>query len=331
VKPPQQIRRFFKSGELAPPPSEDMSGLSSNADADDTDLDLSPAQKISLAAELGWELHKYARLQQRDELKRLLESGGAYCRAPEVGPDVNWRDENGSSALWWTCLHGDSELAQLLLDAGADPNGTDKDDWTAVSIAARNGHDNCIAVLVKAGAELSLPVSDGDTALDKAIFWEQEDSERLLREHGGARRVPQHCFPRASASRRTAAPSPHRVPAAPPCTHSYRAQARGRAGATEGGGAVVMMRDPPARAWSASRVTSRNTRRRAATDASKGVELLLLCIIVCIMGLVRAMCVSSWYGVFVWRCVRGELLYIYMCAGVAEQQSCTTYEERGGE
>ena len=199
------------------------------SEADDHLPELTSEQKLSLAAELGWELQKCARLQQREELKDLLKYGGAYCGAPEIFPDVNWRDETGASALWWTCLHGDGELAHILLDAGADPNGTDKDEWTAVSIAARCGHDNCILMLIQAGANLSIPVSDGDTALDKAIFWEHEDSAGMLREHGGA--APFYCPSanyRARARtppearrlwvnpRRATARSFHRVPASPP-------------------------------------------------------------------------------------------------------------------
>ena len=41
-------------------------------------------------------------------------------------------------------------------------------------------------VLIAAGADLSVVVSDGDTALDKAIFWEHVECEQLLRSHGAA-------------------------------------------------------------------------------------------------------------------------------------------------
>lgn len=150
------------------------------------DSELTAEHKQALAWQLGWELHKYARLQQREDLKELLKAGGAYCGAPDVFPALDWQDENGTSALWWVCVHGDSELVRQLLEAGADPNCVDKDLWTPVSLCARCGHDDCLQLLIQAGAELSVPVSDGDTALDKAIFWENDECERLLRERGGA-------------------------------------------------------------------------------------------------------------------------------------------------
>ncbi|EOD23909.1 hypothetical protein EMIHUDRAFT_206887 [Emiliania huxleyi CCMP1516] len=52
----------------------------------------------------------------------------------------------------------------------------------------REGGSYCGApeVLIAAGADLSVVVSDGDTALDKAIFWEHVECEQLLRSHGAA-------------------------------------------------------------------------------------------------------------------------------------------------
>jgi ankyrin repeat protein len=182
-------------------------------------------QKQNLAWQLGWELHKYARLQQRDALKDLLKTGGAYCGAPDVLPALNWQDENGTSALWWVCVHGDDELVRLLLAAGADPNCADKDSWTPVSLASRCGHDDCLRLLIEAGAELSVPVSDGDTALDKAIFWENDECERLLRERGGA---SSRFGLEEPVSRATVSPNPNPAPSVHlEPIEAYRAMQRG--------------------------------------------------------------------------------------------------------
>ena len=113
-------------------------------------LQLTDKQKNDLEWDLGWELHKYARQQQRDDFKKLLKEGGAYCGAPDVFPDLNWQNELGSTPMWWTCMNGDAELTQLLIDAGADVDQCDDDLWTPVSVAARYGHDNCLEVLLKA-------------------------------------------------------------------------------------------------------------------------------------------------------------------------------------
>merc|ERR1711920_384422 len=143
---------------------------------------LTAKQRKDLEWDLGWELHKYARIQEREKLKTLLKEGGAYCGAPDVFADLDWQDDFGSTALYWCCMHGDEELTQLLIDAGADLDVCDDDLWTAVSVASRYGHDNCLELLIKAGADLTIKVADGDYALDKANFWEHDECERLLKE-----------------------------------------------------------------------------------------------------------------------------------------------------
>ena len=142
---------------------------------------LTDEQREELAWDLGWELHKYARLDQRDELAKLLKEGGAYCDAPDVFPDLDWQaEDDGSTALWWTCMHGDWRSAKLLIDAGAPLDTCDTDLWTAISVAARYGHHKCVKVLLDAGADPSIKVADGETAIQKAEFWEHSKCEELL-------------------------------------------------------------------------------------------------------------------------------------------------------
>ena len=148
------------------------------------------SSSTEVESELGWELHYHTRTQGREQAINLMKNGGSYCNAPNLFPDVNFKDKAGTTPLWWACMYGDEQLAKMIVDAGADINTTDEYGWSPASIAARYGHDNCLRLLLDAGADLSMAVSDGDTALDKAIFWEHADCERLLLANGAVTRKP---------------------------------------------------------------------------------------------------------------------------------------------
>ena len=133
----------------------------------------------------GWELHKYARLQNDARVLKVLryeihlEAFDGYGKSKDV---LNWQDTDfGQSALWWFAMHGNVALVRRLVDAGADVNLADKDGWTPLSVAAFYGHAEVISALLSAGADPSRQVEDGDTAYDKAVAWDHPECAALLK------------------------------------------------------------------------------------------------------------------------------------------------------
>jgi len=133
----------------------------------------------------GWEMHKYARLNNEKRVKKVLKyeihleqfDGVANCK--EV---VNWQDPDwGQSALWWAALHGNFELVTLFIEKGTDVNLADNDGWVALSVAAFYGHTEVVKALLAAGADPSKEVEDGDTAYDKAVAWDHPECAALLK------------------------------------------------------------------------------------------------------------------------------------------------------
>jgi hypothetical protein len=80
----------------------------------------------------------------------------------ESNPEqINIPGFNGQTPLHLVCFRGADNLAQKLIDAGADVNAVTKFNETAISIAAQAGAVPLFAVLVNAGANTKLIDNNG--------------------------------------------------------------------------------------------------------------------------------------------------------------------------
>ena len=57
-----------------------------------------------------------------------------------------------------------TQITELLLEAGANPNGQDADGWTPLATAAYRGSVPDVEMLLRFGADASLAPSAGDQA-----------------------------------------------------------------------------------------------------------------------------------------------------------------------
>lgn len=84
--------------------------------------------------------------------------------------------------LIWASEMGSTECVQMLLDAGADPNEFEIDNWSALHWAARNGHLSVATLLLEHDARLYHHDSKGHTPLDWAVDREHWDVVNLFEE-----------------------------------------------------------------------------------------------------------------------------------------------------
>ncbi len=81
------------------------------------------------------------------------------------GANVNARDDFGWTPVMVAAENGSETILRILLKNGGNVNVRNKYDWTPLMYAARNNHYSIVKLLLKNGAETSLVNSEGWTAL----------------------------------------------------------------------------------------------------------------------------------------------------------------------
>src|ERR1700730_12851035 len=92
----------------------------------------------------------------KDEVRELLKQAA----------DVNAAQGDGMTALHWAAMNFDADLVQTLLYAGANVKATQRiGAYTPLILAARPGNAAAVDPLLRAGADVNGPPSNGTTPL----------------------------------------------------------------------------------------------------------------------------------------------------------------------
>src|SRR5687768_939045 len=99
--------------------------------------------------------------------------------------DVNAAQGDGMTALHWAAMNGDSELAQMLIVAGANVRATTRlGTYTPLYLASQQGHATVIQALVKSGADVKAGTPNGTTPLMVAAASGELDAVKVLVDNG---------------------------------------------------------------------------------------------------------------------------------------------------
>lgn len=99
-------------------------------------------------------------------------------------------EPDGTCPLIVAAKNGYQECVDLLLRAGADTEAQTRQGTTALMAAAVAGYATCVQLLLKAGAKREARNGRGESALDLAVRSRRPDIVELL---GGADAVAEHC------------------------------------------------------------------------------------------------------------------------------------------
>jgi ankyrin repeat protein len=99
-------------------------------------------------------------------------------------PDVNARLEDGATALAWAAVRSNSDIAELLLKGGANPNIVNEQGIGPLYLAIGNGSTAIVRLLLAHGANVNLARPDGETPLMLATRLGQVDVMKMLIDRG---------------------------------------------------------------------------------------------------------------------------------------------------
>jgi hypothetical protein len=80
------------------------------------------------------------------------------------------------NALLGAAADGETDLVQILVHFGANPNSADEDGCTAVSMAAAQGHTATVRALVECGADVNTADVRGSTPLHVAVIHDNDNA-----------------------------------------------------------------------------------------------------------------------------------------------------------
>jgi ankyrin repeat protein len=105
----------------------------------------------------------------------------------EYGADINAQDHFGMTPLHHACHRGNKEGVHFLIEHGADINALDNDGQTPMMTAVSQRGDKfangLVEVLLQSGADHSIRDASGSTAMDMARTFGARETQAVLEKH----------------------------------------------------------------------------------------------------------------------------------------------------
>ena len=125
------------------------------------------------------DVYRAAELGDSSRLGSLLTAGSttdAWGKSffVDMHDDVDWRNEEGETALYAACFNGHSTCVMQLIDANATIDLPDQAGHTPLTACCFKSRLKCAQLLLLAGADISRSSNKGKTALDWARWREQQ-------------------------------------------------------------------------------------------------------------------------------------------------------------
>ncbi|XP_062602111.1 serine/threonine-protein phosphatase 6 regulatory ankyrin repeat subunit C-like [Saccostrea cucullata] len=127
-------------------------------------------------------------LRQKQSPKRSTKTNKAVALANAANittNELNMRDANGRTVLFYAARYGKIQAVKNLLNAGSNPNISDVDGSTPLHEATERCHYDVMKLLISNGeTQLNAKNRHGQTAVMKAVLYDDLDSVKLLHKAG---------------------------------------------------------------------------------------------------------------------------------------------------
>ncbi len=100
----------------------------------------------------------------------------------EAGADIHSVNIHGHTALIYAAAYGNTYIVKLLIEHGADMDVKTFDGWSALIFAARWGHLDTVKLLIESGVDVFTEVNDGTNAMNWAIGYGHNEVASVLRQ-----------------------------------------------------------------------------------------------------------------------------------------------------
>ena len=106
------------------------------------------------------------------------------------GADLHLADKMGWTPLFWACMEGHVNIAQMLIKRGADPSGLDNGKATCLHYAAMEGHIEVVRLLIDSGVDISIKDHINQSPVQAACVHGHEECALELMERGADFTLP---------------------------------------------------------------------------------------------------------------------------------------------
>ena len=108
---------------------------------------------------------KFLVLAKRGDREKFLEIFGQILSLDKNNRDINYKDEEGYSALHYACDEGNLKIVEILIDAHCNPNILNNLKQTPLHLSAKGGYFDISKKLIESGAILNVYDSEKNSPL----------------------------------------------------------------------------------------------------------------------------------------------------------------------
>ena len=125
---------------------------------------------VHITNTMGWSpLILFVSYRMGDAVNRLIN----YCPSALLDDVLNHQEQDGWTALMFATHAGANDIVAMLLDAGANPNVANFNGESALSLAAKQGNQVIVDVLLSKGAINNLHATSEDKERDASLAREE--------------------------------------------------------------------------------------------------------------------------------------------------------------